>query len=235
MRKVEVDIEKEIKELFPKTLIKDLQDNERVCPECHGLGMRIENNIFGIHGDTSEEAKKSHFPYKHQALSFCQHCYNGVQRLCPYCGKPYKNQAYLHCDCVGQKLADEEIKTMKLEDKVSKAKEVQESDVETMLYCEEFDKYYDSTDDFFEECYCDYEEDDFTKPERLWVCAVAEISIDADSVIENACNGLHEDALENCDSAALQNVIDKWCENQSGTTTYYPCYEEFVKIDWSKL
>ena len=64
---------------------------------------------------------------------------------------------------------------------------------------------------------------------------MAEISIDADSVIENACDGLHEDALENCDSAALQNVIDKWCENQSGTTTYYPCYEEFVKIDWSKL
>ena len=133
MKKVEVDIDKEIKELFPKTLIKDLQDNERVCPECHGLGMKIENNIFGIHGDTSEEAKKSHFPYKHQALSFCQHCYNGVQRLCPYCGKPYKNQAHLHCDCVGQKIADEEIKRLKLEDKVSKAKEVKETDVETML------------------------------------------------------------------------------------------------------
>jgi hypothetical protein len=234
MNKVEVNIEKEMKELFPSTLIKDLQDHERICPVCHGLGMRIDDNIFGLQGDTSEEAKKSRFPYKHQALSFCQHCYNGVQRLCPYCGKPYKNQAYLHCDCEGQQMVDEEKAKQNIEDKLAKAKEVQESEVEEYLYCEEFDKYYPCVDNFFEEYASDDEGDCLKKPEILWVCSVAEISIDADNLIENACDDLHEDAAENCDSASLQELLDKWCKEQSGTTTYYPCYKEYVKIDWSR-
>jgi len=118
---------------------------------------------------------------------------------------------------------------------ISKAKEVQESDVETMLYCEEFDKYYDSTDDFFEEYSGEYSDEEiYTKPELLWVCSMQEISIDADSVIENACGDLHEDASENCDYESLQKALNEWCKKQTGTTTYYPCYKEYVKIDWSE-
>lgn len=29
-------------------LIKDLIENEDICPTCHGLGMVIINNIYGI-------------------------------------------------------------------------------------------------------------------------------------------------------------------------------------------
>ena len=36
-----------IKKSFPEVLIKDLTENERICPVCNGLGMRIENNISG--------------------------------------------------------------------------------------------------------------------------------------------------------------------------------------------
>ncbi len=230
-----VDLYKTIQETFPKILIKNLTEHERICPVCNGLGMRIEDNIYGIKGDTSEAGRKYHFPYKHQALSFCQSCYNGVQSLCPYCGQPYKNQAYLHCDCEGQKKTDEEERIKKWNEKVANAVEVNEEDVNTMLYCEEFDEYYDTVDDFFDDYCCNYaDEDNHNRPERLWVTSVEKISIDAANVIEDACTNLHDDAYEQCDEGSLQKLLDDWCREQIGTTTYYPHYKQYVVIDWSK-
>lgn len=190
-KRVEINLYDTVQKMFPKTLIKDLTEHERICPVCNGLGMKIEDNIYGIKGDTSEAGKKSHFPYKHQALSFCQSCYNGVQRLCPYCKEPFKNQAYLHCDCEGQKKADEKERIRKWNEKVVKAVAVDEKD----------------------------------------------ISIDADNILENACEELHEDAMESIcidDKIRLQEFLDGWCKEQTGTTTYYPCYEKYVIVDWNK-
>lgn len=233
--KVLVDIQDTAKKILPQYLIKDLQEHERICPICHGLGMRIENNVYGIRGDKSEAGQREHFPYKHQALSFCQSCYNGVQKLCSYCGEPYKQRGYCHCDCEGQKKADKEKRMMKWEETVVKANEVQESDVTTYLYCEEFDSYYSEVNDFFEEYEREYSDEEiYTKPERLWVCDVSEISINAADVLETACSDLHEDAYKNCDKDSLQEFFDGWCKKQSGTTTYYPCYKEYVIIDWSR-
>lgn len=233
-RREEVNLYEAIQKSFPKILIKDLTEHERICHACNGLGMRIEDNVYGIKGDNSEVGRKYHFPYKHQSLSFCQSCYNGVQRLCPYCGEPYKNQAYLHCDCEGQKKADEEEIIKKWNDKVSKAVPVYEKDVNKMLYCEEFDEYYDTVDDFFDDYACNHEEDDNERPVRLWVCSVEKIYIDADNVVDNACEDLHEDAYEQCDIGSLQNLLDDWCKEQTGATTYYPCFKQYVEIDWSK-
>ena len=237
-RREEVDLYETMRRSFPKILIKDLAEHERICPVCNGLGMRIEDNIYGIKGDTSEVGRKYLFPYKHQALSFCQSCYNGVQQLCPYCGQPYKNQAYMHCDCEGQKKADEEERLKKWNEKVTKAVSIDEKDVNTMLYCEEFDEYYDTVDDFFEDYAANYEDEEvYNKPERLWVTSVEKISIDAYSIIENACEGLHEDAMENIDEkdiAELEEFLDNWCKKQTGTTTYYPCYKQYVVIDWNR-
>lgn len=25
-----------------------------------------------------------------------------------------------------------------------------------------------------------------------------------------------------------------WCKEQTGATTYYPCFKQYVEIDWSK-
>jgi hypothetical protein len=47
----------------------------------------------------------------------------------------------------------------------------------------------------------------------------------AESVIGNACDGLHEDAGEICDSGSLQKVLDEWCAKQVGTETYWPDYK----------
>lgn len=235
IRRENIDVVETIQKMFPKAFIKDLQENERICPVCHGLGMRIENNVYGIKGNTSEAGQREHFPYNHQSLSFCQSCFNGVQKLCEFCGEPYKQRGYCQCDCEGFKKAEEEKRIKKWEEKISKAKEVQESDVTTYLYCEEFDTYYPEVGDFFEEYEREYSDEEvYTRPFRLWVCSETIISIDAGNVIENACDDLNEDASENCDYKSLQKLLDDWCEEQTGTTTYYPCYNEYVMIDWSK-
>lgn len=235
-RRKEVNLHEVIQKSFPKILIKDLTEHERICPICNGLGMRIENNIYGINGDDSEAGRREYFPYKHQALSFCRSCFNGVQRLCPYCGQPYKNQGYTHCDCEGQKKADEEEKIKKWNEKVSKAVPVDEKDVDTMLYCEEFDEYYDTVDDFFDDYAANYsDQDEYEKPKVLWVCTVEKIYIDAANVIENVCSDLHEDAYEQCDEKSLQKLLDDWCKKQIGTTTYYPCYKQYVLINWDEF
>lgn len=238
-RREKIDFCKAAQKIFPKILIKDLTENERICPVCNGLGMRIEDNVYGIKGDNSEVGRKYHFPYKHQALSFCRSCFNGVQRLCPYCGEPYKNQAYLHCDCEGQKKTDEEEKIKKRNEKVANAVAVNEEDVHTMLYCEEFDEYYDTVDDFLDDYAFNYNDENiYDKPERLWVTSVEKISINADNILEDACEDLHEDAMESIcidDKIKLQKLLDDWCKEQTGTTTYYPCYKQYVKIDWDKF
>lgn len=233
LRREEVNLHEVIQKFFPKILVKDLTEHEKICPVCKGLGMRIEDNIYGIKDDISEVGIKYRFPYKHQALSFCRSCFNGVQRLCPYCGQPYKNQSYMHCDCEGQKKSDEEERIKKWNEKVSKAIPVDKKDVDTMLYCEEFDKYYDTVDDFFDDYACNHDVET-EKPLILWVTSVEKIYIDAANIVEDACSDLHEDAYEQCDEDSLQKLLNDWCKEQTGTTTYYPSYKQYVVIDWDK-
>lgn len=232
----EINLYEAVQKSFPKILIKDLQKNERICPVCNGLGIRIVDNVYGIEGDTSEAGKRELLPYKRQALSFCRSCYNGVQQLCPYCGQPYRLQGHKHCDCDGQKKADEKERIKKWKETLSKAKQVDEKDVNNMLYCEEFGEYYYDVDDFFDSYAANYDDEYvYTKPDRLWVTSEQKIFIDAADVIENACYELHEDASEQCDEESLQKLLDDWCKEQGGTTTYYPCFKEYVMIDWSKF
>lgn len=235
VKTVYVNIMESVNKMFPKYLTKHLQKNERICPVCHGLGVRIEDNIYGIEGDTSEAGRHKMFPYKKQSLVRCISCYNGVQELCKFCGKPFKQPGHRHCDCEGFKKTEEEKRIKKWEETVTKAKEVQESDVKTYLYCEEFDSYHPDVDDFFEEYEREYSDEEvYTKPDRLWVCSKYEISLDAYNMVESACDELHEDAFSNCEVNNLQKLLDEWCKEQTGTTTYYPCYKEYVKIDWSQ-
>ena len=94
-RKV-VNIEDAFGELIGKKLIKDLHDNEEICPVCHGIGLRIEDNPYGLSDDPDKRAGQ--FPYKHQSIRFCPNCYNGVVRFCPDCGKQIPRCRTL-CDC----------------------------------------------------------------------------------------------------------------------------------------
>lgn len=240
MKHISINISEEIKHILPDTLEKDLQDHEEICPVCDGLGVVLDNNIYGIKGDTSEAAKKSMFPYNNQAIKFCPNCYNGVIKLCEYCGKQIDRRYIEKCGCEQYKAKEKEKNRIKYHEKIAKAKEVdiQEVDSDIWLYDEQTDDYFSDIDSFVDS-YRDseeYETDEEMKnslPEVLWLCDSMDISIDAGSIIENACEDLHEDALENIsyeDKKELQDLLDSWCKKQTGTRTVYPNYKEYVRV-----
>lgn len=245
MQHIQINVAEEIKHILPDTLKKDLMDNEEICPACHGLGVVLDNNIYGIKGDTSEAAKRSHFPYNHQAIKFCPNCYNGVITLCGYCGKTLP-RGRLKCDCEQQEAKDEEERRIKYQETIARAKEISLQEVSCYMYDEESDRYFADTDEFAEYYWdlfheenhdCNNFDEYFGKfvPKVLWNCSESKISLDADYFIESACDELHEDARYNIsDEKELQDFLDKWCEKQTGTTTYYPYYKEYVRVkkDW---
>ncbi len=246
MKHISINVLEEIKHILPDTLEKDLQDNEEICPVCNGLGVVLDNNVYGIKGNTSEAAKKSMFPYNHQAIKFCPNCFNGVIRLCQYCGKQIRKGSINYCDCEQYKAKEEEEKRIKYQERISRAEEVSIEDIDSEMwfYDEQTDDYF-SDIDYFVDSYKDSDEYESDKemmnhlPEVLWLTDSVDISIDADSIIENACEELHEDASENisgADRKELQDMLDEWCKKQVGARTVYPNFKKYVRVrkEWFK-
>ena len=240
MKHISINVSEEIKNILPDTLEKDLQDNEEICPVCHGLGVVLDNNIYGIKGDTSEAAKKSMFSYNHQAIKFCPNCYNGVISLCKYCGKQIPKGYIDKCDCEQYKAKEEEENRIKYQEKISKAQEVDIKDIdsEMWLYDEQTDDYFSDINSFVD-AYKDFDEYESDEemmnnlPDVLWLTDPVDISMDADSIIESACEELHEGAYENIsdeDRKELQNMLDEWCKKQTSTRTVYPNYKRYVRV-----
>jgi len=150
LKHISINVSEEIKHILPDTLENDLQENEEICPVCHGIGVEVWNNSYGIKGDTSEAAKKSMFPYKHQSLLPCPNCYNGVIRLCKYCGKQIPMGFIDRCDCDQYKAQKEEEKRIKYQETIAKATEVDFDDIEpdTWFYDEQTDDYYSDIEYF---------------------------------------------------------------------------------------
>ncbi len=242
MKHISINVSEEIKHILPDTLEKDLKENEDICPVCHGLGIIKRNHSYGIKED--EMPLKVNW-YDNEYFVWCPNCYFGVIEKCEYCGKILP-KGRLKCDCEKQREIDEEEKRIKYQEVISKAKEADMKDVglDMWFYDEHTDDYFSDIDNFVD-AYKDNEEFIDNKemlenlPEVLWLCDNVDISMDADSIIESACEELHEDAEENItgqDRKELQELLDNWCKKQTGTTTLYPNYEKYVKVkkEWFK-
>jgi len=201
-------------------LKKDLQEDEVICEHCHGTGLEIANNVYGISGDTTHIGV--HFPYKHQSISFCRFCYNGVMKKCPSCGS-LRGKQDRECPC-GHAMKEREEKWKKENnERWEKAEKVPIEKIwETCkcLYVDDIDQY------IFDEGELDdrIEEYELENP-RIYGTIETQIKINASSIIEDACNDLHENAYDQCDAESLQNILDEWCKKQSGATSYYPNYK----------
>ena len=238
MEHISIDLTK----IFSGTLEKDLTENEAICPVCNGTGVVKRDNVYGIKSDTSEIAKKKQFPYNHQSLSLCPNCYNGVIRLCEFCGKPISREYINKCDCEQYKENEANKKRIKYQETIDKAKKIGWESASTYVYDEKSDRYFSDEDEFVEYYWELYQEgkhccknfDEYFEnevPKVLWNCEETRIEIDAGSVVESACEELHEDAYENIDGLnELQDYIDAWCSKQSGTTTFYPCYNAYIEV-----
>ncbi len=241
MKHILLNVLEEIKHILPDTLEKDLKDNEEICPVCHGLGIVKKDYQYGIEDEKSSKVKW----YDNEYFVWCPNCYFGVIKKCEYCGRILP-KGRLKCDCEKQREIDEKERRIKYQEKISKAMEVDLSDVgsDMWLYDEQTNDYFSNVE-YFVDAYKDNEEfaDDQEMfdnlPKVLWLCDNVDIFMDADSIIESACEELHEDAedsISNEDRKELQNMLDEWCRKQTGTTTLYPNYEKYVRVkkEWFK-
>ncbi len=235
MKHISLNVSEEIKHILPDTLEKDLQENEDICPVCHGLGIIKKNYSYGIEEEKSSKVNW----YDNEYFVWCPNCYFGVIKKCEYCGKILP-KGKLKCDCEKQHEINDKERRIKYQETISKATEVDLKDVgaDTWLYDKQTDDYF-SDIDYFVDAYKDNEEFTDDKemrdnlPEVLWLCDNVDISMDADSIIESACEELHEDAEDNIsgqDRKELQELLDNWCKKQTGTTTLYPNYKKYVRV-----
>ena len=101
-----------------------------------------------------------------------------------------------------------------------------------MLYWEEYEYnngFFYELDDLYEYC----EEKNIPLPDYVYGTQTDMIHIDADSIVEQACEDLHEDAycsIDYKDIKDLQKMLDDWCKEQTCTITYYPDYTYAIKV-----
>lgn len=237
-RKV-VNIEDAFGELIGKKLIKDLHDNEEICPVCHGTGLRIEDNPYGLSDDPDKRAGQ--FPYKHQSIRFCPNCYNGVVRFCPDCGKQIPRYRTLcDCDAVVQRRQQEE--NRKEKERLEKAEKHEPNALGSLFTMAQSDfyshneGYFSCWEDFFDSWNEDCEE--FTeKPLYVWGTEEVEMSFDASSIVSNACEDMYEDAYDDIGAdavAEMQRYLNEWKEKY-GRTSYLLTTKHAIRIPWEEM
>ena len=99
-----------------------------------------------------------------------------------------------------------------------------------MLYSERYgynEGYFSDIDEIIKYC----KDNDIDIPKYVWSTSTTKLSIDAEYIVQQACEELHEDAYENVtDEKELQEFLDAWCAKQSGTETYWVDYKYAIGI-----
>ena len=100
-----------------------------------------------------------------------------------------------------------------------------------MIYSDSYpynEGYFTDIEELIEYC----NDEDIPLPEYVWSTQKIPLSLDASSIIESACEELHEDAYENITKEdELQEFLDDWCNQQSGVDSYSVNYKYAIKID----
>jgi hypothetical protein len=233
--RVVVDALGYLSEVLKDGIKKDLQDHQKLCPTCKGTGLMITNQVYGLSNDPD---KSKHFPYSNQYIVSCNHCYSGVINLCEYCDNELPRFS-ANCNCDKYKSAQYTLQLKKEKERWEKAIKLEHDDEIAkgmmMYYSEDYSSnegYFSEWEDFIDSWFDD-NDPDAEKPIYVWGTYCVKLSLDADSIIENACDDLHEDAGSNIVAQEeLQEFLNKWCEKQSGTETYYADYKYAIKIPW---
>jgi hypothetical protein len=220
VRRVEVNI----LESLPKTWYKDITADEELCPECHGVGLVA-----------SDEGK-------HRVIITCKAigCHNGLLTKCKHCGEPVTGYLPAHCEGARQ-AADQERKELhkqRIAYKFEKAEKITLEEARkrgcNCFYDYELNEYYDGdklNQHLKDLQYCGELTGDTNI--YLYLTSTTQISMDAERIIENACDELHEEAQESIsrdDVVGLQKMLDEWCSKQIGTQTITDDYRTVVVI-----
>lgn len=222
-----------------KGLIKDLQENQIICYTCEGTGLALEQSMYALR-DEGDPNTEERFPYRKQYIVSCDKCVSGVISLCKHCQHPLQRYSK-RCDCDGYN-NEIRLKEAKEEnERYEKALKIKSSDEKATSMGMYFSDYYSFNNGYFsdwEEFFEDYYEKDIDNEERplyVWGTTCTSLGFDARSIVESATDDLHEDSMKNIDNSSIremQDFLDKWAEEQSGTETYYVSYDYAIEIPW---
>ena len=204
-------------ELLPVKLTNEKIESH--CPICNGIGWIQKEEGF---------------------IETCRNCEGkGIIKSCSVCGKTIKYYESVCQECWRDHWVETEKeknqKKLETAHKLFWDKDEEKIKEFNCFYSDdysyndgyfyEFEEFLDSMDDINED----------TKPQFVWGTSEEQIEIDVDSILENACEDLHEDALSNIsqnDYLELKNFLEQWCKKQTGTTTFYPNYNYAIEIPW---
>lgn len=231
-----VSVKDAFAELIGKDIVKDLHDNEGICPVCYGIGLRIEDNSYGLSDDPDKHA--GHFPYKHQSIRFCPNCYNGVVRYCPDCGKQLP-RIRTTCDCNAANQRRQQEADRKEKEQFEKAEKHEPDALGTQFIMAQSDffphneGYFSNWEEFFD--YWNEDREEFIeKPTYVWGTVEVEMSFDASSIVSMACEDMYEDAYDDIGAdaiAEMQQYLDEW-KKKHGRESYVLTTKHAIRIPW---
>lgn len=193
-------------------IVHDLAEDETICPTCKGVGIHKSESAYA----SGEEPRKwdDPFPYKHQWLTPCHHCYMGKIRVCLLC-KGFLERARTWCECKeARAIRDAEAAEKELARR-AKLPKIAWKDYELMMvYCEDCSEYV--MDDSVEDHLVDHPDHTF------FACTKAKASIDpsAETVIDEIMRQASEEIEDGEDRVdmkpggqeALEVLLAKWFE-----------------------
>lgn len=194
----------EIISKLPTVFTRTLKDGQELCPECGGIQLVSDGKI----------------------ITSCKSCLgkNGVLSRCQYCGEI---DVYNHT-CKGKKDAEREDRANREAEKWNKTPKVTlDEAIERfeMVFIDQADEYIAT--DMLMKWIADRESDDdeFDRSAlRVYGTYKTKICFDAGTIIEDACDDLHEEASDRISCKAmneLQGILDNWAKKHGdGTTTY---------------
>lgn len=223
---------------FNLKLQKDLQEHEIICSHCGGTGLQVDNNPFGLRKEGEQPNYGNLFPYKQQTIRGCNHCYNGVQSKCLHCDK-ILDRGTSQCNCekyIQERIQERHVKDLEIWNKAKKISYEKALQDFIMIYIDNYDKYLmiEELEEWIEDKESEVDQSICREELRIYGTQILDLQIDAYDVIEDACNDLHEDAMDNIsdsDQKELQVLLDKWCEdNRQGSTSYYVDFSVGIKL-----
>jgi len=223
----EVDALSALDVLGAGRIVHDLQDNERLCPTCKGVGIHKTEQVYGL--ATDPERWRDPFPYRDQWLTPCRDCYLGKREVCPLCDD-LMQRGRLHCECAAARAQRDAAKAAKEGERLAKLPRIKLADYELdQVYCDDHSEYIlvDDLDDH----------DDCT----IFACVMAKPSIEpaADGVIdeiERMADEKVEDGAAHIRytphaKEALDVLLAKWfAENVETNEVYWPNRNLIVEI-----
>ena len=209
-------------ELLPVKILNE--KTQKHCSKCEGIGWVMEDKG---HIKSCWTCGGMGF------INFCEECGNDThsayRTLCETCWRKQREK---------EKLKEEQ-SNFNQSVKLVFGKDDEKINSFNMFYSEHFpynEGYFSDFDEFFEALDEENTIED-KRPYYVWGTFETQINIDVETLLEDACEDLHEEAYSSIDEKdfkELEQFIENWCKKQTQTTTYYPNFKYSIIIPWEE-